>query len=127
MAIALDTNALSALLDGDTKLINLLAPHPRLSFPVTVLGEFRYGIARSQNKKKLGQLLTGLENKSEVLDINLETTHYYASIRNQLRNSGTPIPENDIWIASLCIQHDIALITRDQHYSLIENQTVISW
>jgi predicted nucleic acid-binding protein len=34
----------------------------------------------------------------------------------QLRRQGTPIPTNDMWIAALTSQHDLALCTRDRHF-----------
>jgi predicted nucleic acid-binding protein len=33
-----------------------------------------------------------------------------------LREQATPIPTNDIWIAALVVQHDLALFARDQHF-----------
>jgi tRNA(fMet)-specific endonuclease VapC len=37
----------------------------------------------------------------------------------QLRRSGQPIPVNDLWIAALCLQHRLTLITRDRHFESI--------
>jgi predicted nucleic acid-binding protein len=34
----------------------------------------------------------------------------------QLRRQGTPIPTNDLWIASLVLQHDLVLCARDRHF-----------
>ena len=41
----LDTNALSAFVDGDAGVGELLRRQPRAAIPVIVPGEFRYGIA----------------------------------------------------------------------------------
>jgi len=46
-----------------------------------------------------------------------QTTHHYASVFAQLRRQGTPIPTNDIWIAAIVLQHDLALLTSDAHFS----------
>ena len=46
----LDTNALSAFVDGDAGLGDVLRRQPRLAIPVIVLGEFRYGIALSKHR-----------------------------------------------------------------------------
>ena len=43
----------------------------------------------------------------------------YALIRNELKTKGTPIPENDIWIAALCSANDIPLFTSDAHFNNI--------
>ena len=34
----------------------------------------------------------------------------------QLRNQGTPIPANDLWIAALVMEHGLYLYSRDGHF-----------
>lgn len=45
-----------------------------------------------------------------------ETTHHYADLYLQLRHQGTPIPDNDLWIAALVVQHGLTLYSRDKHF-----------
>jgi predicted nucleic acid-binding protein len=45
-----------------------------------------------------------------------QTTHHYASVFRQLRKQGTPIPTNDMWLAALVLQHNLALHARDKHF-----------
>ena len=33
-----------------------------------------------------------------------------------LRQQGTPIPTNDLWIAALVLQHNLTLCDRDRHF-----------
>jgi tRNA(fMet)-specific endonuclease VapC len=37
----------------------------------------------------------------------------------QLKQSGTPIPDNDLWIAALSLEHNVRLITRDRHFECV--------
>jgi tRNA(fMet)-specific endonuclease VapC len=37
----------------------------------------------------------------------------------QLKRAGTPIPDNDLWIAALVLEHNLLLITRDRHFERI--------
>jgi predicted nucleic acid-binding protein len=37
----------------------------------------------------------------------------------QLKRAGTPIPDNDLWIAAIAWEHDLTLITRDEHFQYI--------
>src|ERR1039457_3155497 len=30
--------------------------------------------------------------------------------------SGTGVPDNDLWIAAVAIEHDLTLVTRDRHF-----------
>ena len=45
-----------------------------------------------------------------------ETAEQYARLFVQLKRAGTPIPDNDLWIAALALEHDLMLITRDRHF-----------
>ena len=47
----LDTNALSALADGDAGLAAALGDTARLAVPVIALGEYRFGIRASRRRK----------------------------------------------------------------------------
>lgn len=35
-------------------------------------------------------------------------------------SKGKPIPENDLWIAALCVEHDVSLAALDSHFDAIE-------
>jgi tRNA(fMet)-specific endonuclease VapC len=48
-----------------------------------------------------------------------ETAERYGRLFVQLKRAGTPIPDNDLWIAALVLEHDLMLITRDRHFNLI--------
>jgi tRNA(fMet)-specific endonuclease VapC len=52
-----------------------------------------------------------------------QTTHHYASVYRQLRKQGAPIPTNDMWIASLVLQHSLALFARDAHFDALPQLT----
>jgi tRNA(fMet)-specific endonuclease VapC len=48
-----------------------------------------------------------------------ETAEHYARLFVQLKRADTPVPDNDLWIAALVLEHDLTLITRDQHFDRI--------
>ncbi|MDP1920884.1 MAG: type II toxin-antitoxin system VapC family toxin [Myxococcales bacterium] len=124
---ALDTNAVSALFEGDEALVALLGRADRLSLPVIVVGEYRYGLQRSRHRRQLEVLLQQLVAASEVLTVGLETTVVYAQTRERLRARGRPLPENDVWIASLCLEHGLELVTRDSDFEHVEGLRTASW
>ena len=123
----LDTNALSAAADGDPAVIALLAGADQVAIPVIVLGEYRYGIAQSRNRATYASWLEGLVRDCLVLDINEPTALYYAEITLELKRKGRPIPTNDIWIAALCRQHVLPLLSRDHHFDLVTGTKRIGW
>ena len=54
-----------------------------------------------------------------LMAITAQTAREYAQIRAQLRRAGTPIPENDVWIAALAKEHGWPLATDDEHFRRI--------
>ena len=110
----LDTNALSAVADDDPAVVAVLARADQVAIPVIVLGEYRHGISQSRSRSIYEAWLTELLNDCMVLDISEPTTHYYAQITLELKRRGKPIPTNDIWIAALCRQHSLPLLSRDR-------------
>ena len=122
----LDTNALSAIVDGDPKIAEALPPG-RLSIPVIVLGEFRFGIQQSRRREGYLDWLAEHLSDYEVLNVTDTTAAYYAEIRFESRRAGSPIPSNDVWIASLCRQHSLAILSRDRHFDVVRGLRRVGW
>ncbi|HTU00342.1 MAG TPA: PIN domain-containing protein [Candidatus Sulfotelmatobacter sp.] len=127
MEVILDTNAISALLEGDSALEAALAAEARHHLPVIVLGEYRYGLAASRRRKALEGLLDTLEKESIVLPVDAATARQYASVRRELKTSGKPIPENDVWVAALARQHRLAVVSRDAHFDAVRGLSRRRW
>ena len=123
----LDTNAVSALLAGDPALAELLELSERHHLPVVVIGEYRYGLLRSRHRQALQAFLETLIRESLVLRVDEATTVHYAAVRNELREMGRPIPENDVWIAALARQHAQPLVSRDEHFDGVAGLERLAW
>jgi len=123
----LDTSALSAAAGDDPALIALLGRAEVVAIPVIVLGEYRHGIAQSRNRASYESWLAGLLHDCMVLDITEPTTHYYAEITLELKKKGKPIPTNDLWIAALCRQHSLPLVSRDRHFDMVAGNRRVGW
>lgn len=115
----LDTNAVSDLLEGNSALAALLGGASRHELPVIVIGEYRYGLTRSRRRRTLLPLLDELTRESIVLPIGVETAAAYAVVREALRTQGTPIPENDVWISALAIEHGLDIVSRDTDFDRV--------
>ncbi|MGO9367826.1 MAG: type II toxin-antitoxin system VapC family toxin [Terriglobales bacterium] len=123
----LDTNGLSAFADGDLGLEPILQRASEVAVPVIVLGEYRYGIQQSRDRQRYEKWLTESIRNFQVLDVNEETAIFYAALRSELKQAGTPIPSNHVWIAALCRQHSFSLISRDRHFDLVGGIERIDW
>ena len=118
LRIALDTNRYVDFARGDSAVVEVLEGAESIHLPLIVLGELRAGFAvgrqGARNEGALRRFL--LRSGVFVLFPDEQTTHHYASIYRQLRQQGTPIPTNDIWIAASVLQHDLVLCARDKHF-----------
>ncbi len=123
----LDTNALSAAADGEAGVQAALSRAQRIALPVIVLGEYRLGIAQSRRRADYEAWLRDWIAAVTVLDIHEETTHQYAAVALELKKIGKPIPSNDVWIAALCRQHSLPLLSRDRHFDAVPGITRLAW
>jgi tRNA(fMet)-specific endonuclease VapC len=48
-------------------------------------------------------------------------------IKASLRRKGKPIPENDIWIAAIALQHDLIGATRNIHFNEVDGLSTERW
>jgi len=44
-----------------------------------------------------------------------------------LKKNGTPIPENDIWVAAACLELEVPLLSQDDHFKYVEGLDVCNW
>jgi predicted nucleic acid-binding protein len=125
--LILDTNALSAFVDGEPEIGEILAAQARPAIPVIVLGEFRYGILNSRHRKTYEEWLQAHLRRFDLLAVTAETTVAYAALRAALKRLGRPIPANDAWIAALAMQHQLPILSRDQHFDALSEVRRITW
>ena len=123
----LDTNGLSALAEGELRLEPILRKATQIAVPVIVLGEYRYGIQQSRERQRYERWLVEYLQKFRVLDMDEQTTISYADVRGELKRAGTPIPSNDVWIAALCRQHSLPVLSRHRHFDLVPGLRRIDW
>lgn len=123
----LDTNALSALADGDGALEPVLRQASEIAIPVIVLGEYLFGIRQSRNRKPYERWLAEMTAACRVLIVDDLTAGRYAEVRGELKQNGRPIPSNDLWIAALVRQHRLPLLSRDGHFDFVAGLQRIGW
>lgn len=123
----LDTNGLSAVADGESALEPILRKAAQIAIPVIVLGEYRYGISQSRNRKHYEKWLAAYLPTFRILDVDERTTLSYSAVRTELKTAGTPIPSNDVWIAALCRQHSLPLLSRDRHFDAVAGIRRLEW
>jgi predicted nucleic acid-binding protein len=117
-AVIVDTSAYSASRKGHAGLAEALRVAELVAVNAVVVGEllagFQGGSRRRENEADLARFLSN--PRVSLLPIDRETAERYAAISNSLREAGTPIPTNDVWIAASAMQHGLTLVTTDAHF-----------
>jgi tRNA(fMet)-specific endonuclease VapC len=123
----LDTNIVIALFAQESSVQECLERAEEVFVPSVVLGELYFGARKSARVEENLARVDEFAASSAVLVCDTETARRYGAIKNELREIGKPIPENDLWIAAIAQQHDLILVTRDVHFSEVERLKVEAW
>ncbi len=117
----LDTSIIIHAFKNNTSIAERLDSIREIYVPTFVEGELCYGTYKSSNPEKhIAQIRFFLLN-CKILSPDSTTANIYGEIKAALVKKGKPIPENDIWIAAIALQFNLALFTTDNHFSEIEN------
>ena len=127
MKLALDTNRYRDLCDDDQEVVRLLEDADSIYVPFIVIAELRAGFALGkkgrENEAALQRFL--MKPGVEVVYPGDATTRSYASLYRQLRQQGTPIPTNDLWIAALVVERGFVLCSRDEHFKHLPQLNIV--
>jgi tRNA(fMet)-specific endonuclease VapC len=124
--IALDSDIAIKFLNGDKTIESFLSNYTEFYLPVIVVGELIFGALNSRHVEENLARHKKLIQRANILEITEATANIYAKSRLALKKKGTPIPENDLWIAAICIEHKMPFISNDAHFKSIEHLTLLS-
>ncbi|MBC7366411.1 MAG: type II toxin-antitoxin system VapC family toxin [Undibacterium sp.] len=121
----LDTTVAVAHLRGVATVSERLAEVATRYMSAVALGELHFGLWRSErreeNRARLDRWLQGVV----VLPVGAATAVRYGELKQQLALAGTPIPENDLWIAAVAIERGLPVATPDEHFFRVPGLTVL--
>ena len=128
MKLVLDTNIYCDYAEGLSDVVETMAQHGEFLFlPSIVLGELNYGFMKGKrqqfNERKLRQIINRLQ--IEIIDVSADVARKYGMIFLSLERKGTKIPINDVWIAACCMEVGGTLLTRDKHFTRVEQIDVM--
>ena len=91
-------------------------------------GELEFGALRSQNSQKAMAILDELKVYIPPLPIPVDTAKEYGDIRAALTAKGTPIGNNDLWIAAHARVLDHTLVSNNvREFARVEKLKVENW
>jgi tRNA(fMet)-specific endonuclease VapC len=123
----LDSNIIIALFASENAVLDAVQEAEEVFIPSIVVGELYYGAQKSSKRQANVARVDSFVKVNVILDCNQETARWYGLIKQQLQVKGRPIPENDIWIAALALQHELTLVTRDSHFNEVSSLNIEAW
>ena len=103
----------------DAGVLEHLKAADELFVPAVVLGELRYGARKS------GQVQVNLDRIGGFEAV--VSAEHYGIVKEALRTKGRPLPENDVWIAAVAVQHGIPVVSRDEHFRDVDGLEFVRW
>jgi len=125
--ILVDSSVVIPHLRGQLDLGSKAPPAEPLFISLTALGELYKGIFKSAQPEKNRLQLEKVLLILAILNPDLATAIRYGEIAAALEKNGTPIPENDIWIAAMAVECGMPLATRDAHFEQVPGLQVLRW
>lgn len=123
----LDTNIVIAMFANEVNIEVERQNTGRVFLPSPVIGELYYGARNSDRPIENITRINRLTERIPSISCDLETARWYGIIKNQLRQKGHLIPDNDIWIAAIAMQRELILVTRDAHFNEVDSLQLERW
>jgi tRNA(fMet)-specific endonuclease VapC len=124
--ILIDTNAYTAFKLGEAQIVEIVQQAEVIGMSPIVIGELLSGFeCGNKTKKNREELHAFLESsRIRLFSITLDTANFYSQIYAALRNKGSPIPSNDMWIAAQALESGSVLCSKDKHFKTIDGLIV---
>ena len=121
MKILLDTSAYVGFKRNAVEAVEIIVKAELIVFSPVVLGELMFGFRNGTRfKENMDDLDRFLKHEAvDLMPFGKVTSDRYSRIAVKLRQQGTPIPTNDIWIAAQAMEQGAELITSDHHFDKI--------
>lgn len=123
----LDTNIVIALFAEDSMVQEKLKKATQVFIPIVVLGELYFGARKSTRVDDNLKRIEEFAANNAVLSCDLSIAREYGRIKNMLKDKGRPIPDNDIWVAAIAFQNKLTLVSKDEHFSEIDDINIEVW
>ena len=120
MPLLLDTNVLIKFLRGNEKIAKVVSTYEQILVPTVVIGEYKAGVAveTAVGYQQLSALEMFLDSTAvKIVGVTEDVANAYARIFRVLKANGTPIPQNDLWIAACAITKGAVVYSLDTHFS----------
>ncbi len=129
----LDTNALSALMNEEPVPVARAAsigPTDRVVINTIVRGEILFGLARMPHGRRRREVEAKAARCFALIPcegLPQMAADAYARIKRDCEQSGTPLDENDLWIAAAALEREAVLVTSDTDFQRVSGLRTEDW
>ena len=129
----LDTNALSALMNeepGPATRAGSIGPTDRVVINTIVRGEILFGLARMPHGRRRREVEAKAAHyfaRIPCEGLSETVADCYARIKLDCERSGTPLDENDLWIAASALERGAVLVTSDTDFQRVKGLRTEDW
>ena len=102
-------------------------PMPEVGISVISEAELRFGAARKPGASRLHRAVEEFLLRVEILPWDSLAAKHYASLRNQLEQSGSPMGNLDLLIAAQTLVAGATLVTHDRGFQRVPGLKVEDW
>jgi tRNA(fMet)-specific endonuclease VapC len=130
--VLLDTDILIGLLRNNKEAVrmisDLLAKHVILFTTSINTAELYFGAHLSEKSQENLKAVEKLTKTINIIPFELKHSKIYGEIRSDLQKKGVIINELDIFIATIAIEKNLPIITRNtKHFERMTKLTVVPW
>lgn len=125
--VVLDTSVVVAVLRRVPGLMERVRTAEELLVPLVALGELEYGVNLATPPERQREAVRVFMESATLLLPTARTAAEYGRVKAALKAAGTPLPENDVWIAAVALEHGLPLAARDAHFAHVANLTLLDW
>ena len=123
--LLLDSSVVIRHFRGGRELLGALGNFEVFYLPYVALAELYAGAYRSLRAGRNLHQISSFLDAVDVLLPDEETPLVYGRIASELAQKGTPIPQNDIWIAAIALQTGLPLATEDNHFRMVSGLSLV--
>ena len=133
MTYLIETTAVSHLMRRDVRTlarIAALASSDVAAVCTITRGEILYGLERlptGRRRRTLEEEATHVLAQFPCLPVSESTADHYARIKREAESRGTPLDENDLWLAATAVASGAVLVTSDSDFQRVAGLAVEDW
>lgn len=120
-----DTNIITKMIIKDSAAMAIFDKVTILYTSVIVVGELFFAAANSRRREENFSKFRNVLSEFEIIPIDDPVCLAFAELKVTLKKKGTPIPDNDVWIAACALSRGLSVATLDRHFSEIPQLEII--